>query len=458
MRYLNKVKELWSGLDESWRVAVVIFLVVRIFYGVWSGVVLMIEPAAVHYVDIEGKPAVIFLDLYSAKIYTYFREANGQILNFEPAGKDTVFESQTGSYWNIESGIATEGQAKGSKLPPAKYNKEDIFPYYGNEPYPNAWLGLWQRFDVNSYLSIAQNGYGSHAGDYAFPPLLPLMIRIFQFFTGNAFLAGLLVSHICTLYAIKLLYDLFTSWSDQETAKQAIVFWLLFPTSFFLFSVYTESLFLVFALLAMRYMKAGFWHWAGFFIFLAILTRIQGVALLVPLLYLIWKDRHSLRASEAWIGLIVAGLGILFYSYLRMTFKPAGGSPFSEPVWHAQLVPPWETYLFALKTIFSGSANYIDLINWFVVTLVILLIVFGWQKIPVEYNLYSIFSLLIMLSRMVENEPLVSMSRYSLTLFPVFFILYLSNKTPWRKRFFIYTCFALSLFLSQLFFVWGWVA
>src|SRR5436190_19961766 len=114
--YINNAKQAWENLDEAWRVAIIAFLIMRSFYGIWSWAVLIIEPAAVHYVDVDRKPAVIFLDLYTAKIYTYYREVNGQILQFRPAGKNTVTDSQTGSLWNIQTGRSTHGEEKGINL------------------------------------------------------------------------------------------------------------------------------------------------------------------------------------------------------------------------------------------------------------------------------------------------------------------------------------------------------
>ncbi len=52
----------------------------------------------------------------------------------------------------------------------------------------------------------------------------------------------------------------------------------------------------------------------------------------------------------------------------------------------------------------------------------------------------------------------MSMARYVLTIFPVFYILFKVTQNPWVKRAVVYLFFALSLFLSGHFFRWGWVA
>jgi hypothetical protein len=205
-------------------------------------------------------------------------------------------------------------------------------------------------------------------------------------------------------------------------------------------------------------MKNKSWAWAGFWAFCSILTRLQGVALVVPMLYLMWFDRPFLRKFGHWFGLAIAGLAGLFYIFLRSMQVTEGAVPFVEAEWHARLVPPWETYGYAIQTLLSGRFTFIDALNWFVATLFIILLVIGWRKIPLEYSLYVAFSLLIILIRIVETQPLISMSRYSLTLFPSFFMFGLASENPGLRRLLLYSFIALNLYLSAQFFSWGWVA
>ncbi|MEP7134075.1 MAG: hypothetical protein ABI904_03995 [Chloroflexota bacterium] len=457
MKILNSVKQKWLNLDEAWKFAVAAFLIARLFYVIWSWVILTVQPVAVHYITTDAKPSVIFLNLYNLQPHAYLRQVNGNILSFRSASKDIVLDQQTSSTWDIYTGTAIEGYFKGTRLTPA-VTPSDMFPYYSAAPYPNAWLGLWQRFDVNWYTTVAENGYGSISGDDHYPPLFPLLIRLIKPITGNAFLAGLIIAHLATLYALKLLYDLYTQSEGKLAGRSTLLYFLIYPTSFYLFSAYTESLFIVTALLALRAMQMKSWNWAGFWVFCAISTRLQGAALLLPLLYLMWRDAPFLGKIQHWTGSAFAGIGMLFYLFLRSTQVKDIAIPFSEPDWHARLVPPWETYAYAVQTLLSGKFNYIDFLNWFVMTLFVVLLLLGWRKTPMEYNLYTAFSLLIILTRIVETQPLISMSRYSLTLFPVFLTIGRVDKSPWGRRIVIYTCIALSLYLSQEFFGWGWVA
>jgi len=460
MNLIARVKQKWEKMDESWRFAITAFLIARTFYAAWSWVILTVQPVAVHYIEAEEKPAVLFLNLHTNQIHTYLRSIEGNDLTFRSAGRNLVTDLQRGSIWNIDSGRAVSGFYQGTMLTRVT-SPNDMFSYYQTAPYPLAWLAVWQRFDANWYTSIAEYSYGIIPGDHAFPPLYPLLIRLLMPLTGNAFLAGLLISHIATLYALKLLHETFSEMRGEIFARRAMVFVLLFPTAFFFFSAYTESLFLVFVLLALRSMKTSSWHWAGLWIFCATLTRVQGLALLPPMLYAMWRQPLFLRTSQHWVGGFVAGLGALFYFYFRARYAtnvlPSAASVW-EPVWHWTFVPPWEGYLYAVRTVLSGQFNHIDLLNWIATTIFIILLVVGWKKLPVEYSLFASFSLLIMLTRVIETKPLNSMLRYLLTLFPIFFVASSWSARPWVQRLIVYGCIALNLFLSAEFFGWGWVA
>lgn len=448
----------WKTLNESWRFAIVAFLLVRLFYSLWSWVILTVQPLAVQNIQLANEPILTVFSLQDSGAYTYLREVNGQVLNFRAAGVNTVIDEETGSLWEISTGNALSGPNQGSALSSSQVPPSDIFPYRNAKAYPILWLAIWQRFDANWYTSLAETGYGHIPGDDHFPPLFPVLIRILMPLFGSAFLAGLFISHLATLFTIKLLYETFREWGNDNLAKRTTLFLLLYPTSFFLFSVYTESVFLVAALLSLRHMRNRSWAWAGFWAFCAISTRLQGAALLIPMLYLMWQDRPLLRKPAHWFGLSLPGLAGIFYLFLRSQQVTEGAIPFVEPEWHARLVPPWETYVYAVQTLISGTFTFIDFLNWAVVTLFIILLVIGWRKIPLEYNLYTAFSLLIMLIRIVETQPLISMSRYSLTLSPSFFVLGLASENPMIRRLIIYTFIPLNLYLSAQFFMWGWVA
>ena len=456
--FTNFFTRYWKRIDESWRVAIVVFIAARLFYTAWSWVVFTVQPVAVQNLDLAGEPVLTVFSLEENRGVIYLREVYEDILTFKFADSEHVIDVQTGSLWNISSGTAIQGSLEGFTLSPAQTSAQDIFAYFDAAPYSGLWLSMWQRFDANWYVSLAENGYGNIAGDDHFPPLYPLLIRILKPVIGNAFLAGLFISHVTTLFALKLLYDVFSEWDEMNVGKKAILLFVIFPTFFFFFSAYSEPVFLITVLLSIKSMQSRSWAWAGFWTFCAILTRLQGAALLAPMLYLMMKDRPFLQKFAQWSALMLAGIGGLFYLYLRSLQVTSGAVPFVESAWHARLVLPWQTYGYALQTILSRNFTFIDLLNWAIATLFMAFLAWGWRRIPIEYTLYTASSLLIMLIRIVDTQPLISFSRYSLTLFPVFYSLGLVAENRIVRRVLVYTFIPLNLYLSAQFFLWGWVA
>ena len=263
----NNVLQYWERLDKSWRFAISAFLLARLFYFLWAGVIFAIQPVVIQNFELSGEPILSIFKLDNSEAHVYLRDVNGQSLTFQVADTDHVLDQQTGTIWDISTGAAIQGQFTGVTLATAKTSPEDIFPYYNAKPYPGRWPGMWQRFDANWYVSLAENGYGHIPGDDHFPPLFPLLIRVLRPIFGNAFLAGLLISQAATLLALKLLYDVFAEWGDENTGRRALLFFVIYPTFFFFFSAYSESVFLVVALLTQRAMHKHQWAWAGFCIF-----------------------------------------------------------------------------------------------------------------------------------------------------------------------------------------------
>jgi hypothetical protein len=112
-------------------------------------------------------------------------------------------------------------------------------------------------FDANWYASIASDWYDFSAGpdeesNLAFMPLFPIAIRVVGSvlglggIQGGYNLAGVVVSHICFLFALVLLYKLTLAiWGDERLAVRAV--WVLscLPWAFVFSMAYTESLFLL---------------------------------------------------------------------------------------------------------------------------------------------------------------------------------------------------------------------
>jgi len=146
------------------------------------------------------------------------------------------------------------------------------------------WDGRW-------YVAILQHGYTYQPGqpsNVAFFPAFPLLGRAAADITGlRPEVALLLVSHLCLAAACVVLaaYAHRRYGSGHPAAPYALLAFGLFPTTFFFRMAYSESLFLLAALLALYGMER---RWPpvviAALIGLTTGTRAVGVALLSPLL------------------------------------------------------------------------------------------------------------------------------------------------------------------------------
>jgi len=162
--------------------------------------------------------------------------------------------------------------------------------YHGVAPVPpgiaNALLGVWQRGDTIWYTKIAMQGYAQGDGTTVFFPLYPLLTRLAgKVLWGNYLLGGIIISSVAYFLVLVYLYKLSRLEFDSQVAARTIVYLSVFPTAFFLLGVYTESLFLLFAVSAFYYARKGNWLAAGVTGLLAALTKQLGLLLLLPLLY-----------------------------------------------------------------------------------------------------------------------------------------------------------------------------
>ncbi len=458
--FFTQLAERVRAVSPAWRWAIGVFLVARVLYTLWGIVVLLLVPNVSQNLDLFGVPVVAYFDVATGERYAYSRYVNDRVLTFRASGDATLIDNETSSVWSLREGVAIGGALAGAKLQTAQYSAKEIFPYRGVAP-ERGWFGVWQRFDVLWYQAIAERGYGATVGDIHFPPLYPLLESILgRILGGRFFLAGWLISQIALVWSLALLFRITERWRDAGTAKRAVIFTVLFPTAFFFFTAYSESLFLLLTLWYFDALRRAHWLWAGFFVFLAMLTRLQGVALCVPLAFCVWDScRVSKKISFAQsMMLLLPILAGAFYLFLRAVAGEGNVLPTSEPQLYARLAPPWDNLVYAIQTIASGNFLLADVLNLCVTALAFFVLLRGWQLLPTSFALYSGAALLIVMLRYVETQPLNSMTRYVLTLFPLWMLLAHWSKNRWVERAVVYVCAPLNLYLTAQFLVWGWVA
>ena len=179
---------------------------------------------------------------------------------------------------------------------------------------------LYAKYDSGWYLSIMEWGYGppppqGNPSNHAFFPLYPLTAKVLRdTFAMDGFHAGLVVSYLCLFLAMPLFWREGRERLGEDNAWSAVLFLLLFPTSFFLAAVYSESMFLLFALLAFRDARDGSLRRAVLWAFLLGLTRATALAV-APALFFAALERRPRRWGGALLLAAVPVAGVFLWAY-----------------------------------------------------------------------------------------------------------------------------------------------
>lgn len=451
---MSKLKTLWNNLIPEWRFAISAFLVARVALSLWSLVVYAMFPVAQQNLDLFGDPLLTVFNLQTGERYVYSRLVDGTVLTFRTIDAEHVIDEQTNSLWSIQNGEALSGSYAGKALAVSPHAAEEIFPYLGVAPAKNSLLSVWQRFDANWYLKIADRGYAGSDGSTVYFPMYPVLIRMLSWIMPPM-LAAILLSNLALIGVLVLCYRLFSNIVDVTTTRRSLIYFLLFPTSFFLFGAYTESLFLLFSLASFYTATRERWSWAALWGACAALTRLQGVLLVIPLAYMLWREKATWK-EFALRGLPLALIPIATLSFLA--FSNLSLLNTYQGTLNARFVFPWENIWAAVSVLLRGEGAIVDALNLIVTLGSIAMMVAVWRKLPFEYTLYALVMLAAPLFRMTTLQPLVSMMRYAVVIFPIFIVLGMWGKNPWVHRLVLYTSVLLQLYLSAQFMLWGWVA
>jgi hypothetical protein len=344
---------------------------------------------------------------------------------------------------------------------------DDILrPYQGVEPFSGGIaelsLGVWQRFDTLWYIRIAAQGYSPDDVSTVYFPLYPTLTRVLgTVFAGNYLFAAIVISNLAYVGVLYCLYKLTEMHSDGASARRGTLYLAIFPTAFFFLAAYTESLFLFLTLAAFLCAHAKRWWLAGLLGLLASLTRLQGVVLVAPLLYMYLRDRdfRPRRVRPDVLGPLIVPLGaVLFIAYQSLILGSGPLLNTYQASLYAQFVLPWDNIIATCQKILSPEGTFINVLNLTMMGIFLAMTVLSFRGLPREYGIYMAVTMLVLLLRRTTLQPMVSMSRYVLVLFPAFMLWGRWGRNPRVQRLIIYPCVALLLYLSGQFAMWGWVA
>ncbi len=362
------------------------------------------------------------------------------------------------------------------------------------------------RWDAVWLLSVSQDGYAQGASE-AFFPLYPALVAVAGALLGSAPAGGIAVSLACLAGALYLLHRLVALDFCREVATTTVTLLALSPAAFFLSAVYSEPLYLVLSVGAVLAARTDRWWAAGALGALAACTRSAGVVLVVPLalMYLYgprgpgaWvarggrvrrhgahavralRPRFPVRADALAVGLVP--LGLLAYCGLLALYGQDPLAPFAaQATWLRAFAGPfvgaWDAATAAFQgarqllsgarepVLFTAAAgdpftvagHNLHLFAWLVGALVALVGVA--RRLPVAYAAYAAVALALPLSWPVGPQPLMSLPRFLLVLWPLWLWLALwAQGRPGRRRVALALCVAGLVVFTALFATWRWVA
>jgi hypothetical protein len=309
-------------------------------------------------------------------------------------------------------------------------------------------------------------GY-KHTPDVAFFPLWPLIqhfggLLLGSIWPGSYYLAGLLLANICFYSALVLFYCLLAEDFEPHLARRAMIYLTFGPFALFFFAGYSESLFLLLCLACFLLFRRGKpldWWLAGFFGFLATLSRSAGLMLAVPFLCVyiqrFWlspkkEDYTMFQKLNALMPVLLLPLGIVVYMVYLYHTK---GDPFifqteEAIVWQRHFSLPWNTLSMMVAAIFTSPSliflalNVID--NSFAL-LPLVVLGFGWKRIPLHYALFALALAAFSISfPATDIVPMISQPRLTIVFFPICVILAIWGKNR------LFNAFYLSLTLTFL--------
>ena len=319
----------------------------------------------------------------------------------------------------------------------------------------NFLLYPFGNFDGVYYLLIAAKGYTVNAG---FFPLFPLSIHIVSLPFNN--LSFLLTQYILALFlvcvyfftALIVFYKLLKLDYKENIAIRSIIFLLVFPTSFFFASIYSESLFFLLSITSFYFARKKNWFWAGIAGGLLNSTRLVGIALFPALLYEYFKNENKKSLGKL-LPIFLSPIGLIVYAFYNwhkwgnfFYFIQAQGD-FHNNRSVSSIILPIQTIFRYFKILVTVDFHIYE---WWIALFELLFFIFAviflfiaWRKkVRISYLIFGSLCLIIpSLTGTFSGVP-----RYVLIIFPIFIALALTKNKIFRIAYCVISAALLFIF------------
>lgn len=342
----------------------------------------------------------------------------------------------------------------------AEFGFHPTYPYaHWLETVPS-WIGVFAQFDGVHYLTIARQGYEQLGLIQAFFPVYPLIIRFLSFGSDDfarLITVGRLISIVCLVGVGMVWFKQSVFVKDASSLGKSFAFFLLWPVSFFLFSLYNESFFVLSVLGSLLLARKKQWLLAGVVAGYASGTRIVGVLLFPALLIeLALQTKYQWTNTVAWVAgniqkILFISLSLVGWAAYSLYLYKTFGDPLQYL--HVQqefgagrqesiiLLPQVIVrYIKMLLTVQLSPGWLVIAQEFFLSMGAFLLLIFGWRKVRLSILVFSFAALLVP----TLTGTFSSMPRYILSAPAVFLIL---GQYAQQHRWVYYGSLAVSMML-----------
>jgi hypothetical protein len=352
------------------------------------------------------------------------------------------------AHWSATAGAWASSRAS---VILAGYLAVVVFGFSETPPFrffEHAFANLPARWDAGWYVDIALNGYQwrdvpGRQQNVAFFPALPLAMGAGGALLGayapgiaplvaqqRLVIAGWVVALVAFWYALAYVYR----WSDARAgpavAKATVALLAAYPFAVFFSAPYTEPLFLLGTAAAFVHFERGEWYRSAGWGVLVGLVRPNGVLLSIPLAVIAAQERRTgprLAASGLgpWVALAAPAVAFFLHSlYLHQLTGRWLVWTDAQAAWgRTYEVTSWLNV--ALGEISRhGAVQYVEtapitILNGLAGALTLALL---WPVARTAGPAYAVFVLVNLVPAFVSGG-LMSLGRFTSTLYPLFFAL-----------------------------------
>jgi hypothetical protein len=300
-------------------------------------------------------------------------------------------------------------------------------------------FGTFEHWDAQWFLHVAQDGYNPVSA--AFFPLYPALVHALAWLFRSYLVAGTLLSLASAGVAAWALAQIARPLLGERGARDSVLYLALFPTAFVFTALYSDGLFLALSTISFLAAVRGRSWTAGIAGGLAVATRLVGIALLPALILLLWRGR---RSPQRLVPLLLLPAAIGLYSlYLQHATGDWLAWRHAQIGWQREgaTLGPLTGLWWAIQAGGHGGLQILlhlpralaapegftstdRLAFWNAAHLVLLVVAVwltwvAWKRLGPAYGLYSLATLVVVLTAPSRGFPLVSLPRFLMDDFPI---------------------------------------